>query len=143
MCSMPLTPTYPPTVPQEPLLCTCIIHRCQSYIRSHISLSDELTLLELCKELQDVSNWYGLGLHLDIKPTELENIKYNDKLRSPVESRMEMLSVWMKKLPEPSWSRVVKALMEMGLERLARNIARKYGKTVLLKAHFHCHADRG
>lgn len=139
---MPLTPTYPPTVPQEPLLCTCIMHRCQSYIRSHVSLSGKLTLLKLCMELQDVFDWYGLGLHLGIHPRDLENIKHN-KLHSPLEFRREMLSVWMKKLPEPSWSRVVKALMEMGMERLASNIARKHGKTDLLKAHSHRSADRG
>ena len=89
-------------------------------------------------ELQDVSDWYGLGLHLDIPPRELDNIKRNNTLHTPLEFRREMLSIWMKKLPEPSWSRVVKALVEMGMESLATNIALKTGKTGLLKAHSHC-----
>ena len=44
-----------------------------------------------------------------------------------------MFAVWMKKLPEPSWPRVVKALIEIGRERLAHKIALKYGKNSLLK----------
>ena len=87
-----------------------------------------MTLATLCLELQDVSNWYELGLHLDIPQAELDNIKYNNTLHAPLEFRREMLTVWMKKLPEPSWSRVVKALMKIKEDRLAHNIARKYGK---------------
>ena len=83
-------------------------------------------------ELQEVSDWFGLGIHLDIPPADLDNVKHNITLCSPQEFRTEMFSVWMRKLPEPSWSRVVKALMEIGRETLAHKIARKYGKTGLL-----------
>ena len=89
-----------------------------------------MKLLDL--ELQEVSDWFGLGLHLDIPPPELYNIKHNITLRSPQEFRTEMFSVWMRKLPEPTWPRVVKALMEIGRERLAHKIALKYGKISLL-----------
>ena len=87
----------------------------------------------LDQELQEVSDWFGLGLHLDIPPDELHCIKYEPTLRRIQDFRTEMFSAWMKKLPEPSWSRVVKALMEIGREKLARKIALKYGKNSLLK----------
>ena len=85
----------------------------------------EVTVKLLDLELQEVSDWFGLGLHLDIPSPELYNIKHNITLRSPQEFRMEVFSVWMKKLPEPTWPRVVKALMEIGRERLAHKIALK------------------
>ena len=84
-------------------------------------------------ELQEVFNWYLLGVYLDIPPQELDNIKYNPTLRIPQESRMEMFSVWMRKLPKPTWSHVVKPLMGIGRERLAHKIALKYGKNSLVK----------
>ena len=87
----------------------------------------------LDQELQEVSDWFGLGLHLDIPAEELHSIKYEPTLRRIQDFRTEMFAVWMKKLPEPSWPRVVKALIEIGRERLARKIALKYGKNSLLK----------
>ena len=86
----------------------------------------------LDQELQEVSDWFGLGLYLDIPAEELHTIKYEPTLRRIQDFRTEMFSVWMKKLPEPTWPRVVKALMEIGRERLAHKIALKYGKTALL-----------
>lgn len=133
---------HPPTLPlcYKNFCCAHVSCKNVNLILALVSHShaDELTLLELCMELQDISDWYGLGLHLGIQQRDLENIQHNDKLHSPLEFRREMLSVWMKKLPEPSWSRVVKALVEMGMERVASNIARKHGKTDLLKAHSNC-----
>ena len=93
----------------------------------------EVTVKLLDQELQEVSDWFGLGLHLDISPDELHTIKYEPTLRRIQDFRTEMFLAWMKKLPEPSWSRVVKALMEIGREKLARKIALKYGKNSLLK----------
>ena len=87
----------------------------------------------LDQELQEVSDWFGLGLHLDISAEELHSIKYEPTLRRIQDFRTEMFAVWMKKLPEPSWPRVVKALVEIGREKLARKIALKYGKNSLLK----------
>ena len=100
----------------------------------------KVTLALLDLELHEVSEWFSLGIHLDIPPAELDNIKYNITLRSPQEFRAEMFSVWMKKLPEPSWSRVVKALMKIGRESLAQKIALKYGKTIVWQKYctFQC-----
>ena len=103
------------------------------YIHLLFSLLGEVTVKLLDQELQEVSDWYGLGLHLDIPPEELHTIKYEPTLRRIQDFRTEMFSVWTKKLPEPTWPRVVKALMEIGRERLARKIALKYGKNNLLK----------
>ena len=93
------------------------------------SHADEVTLVQLTKELREVSDWFSLGLHLYIPPAELYDIKHDLTLRSTQEFRTEMLSVWMKK-PGASWAQVVTALMVIGRETLAHKIALKYGKTV-------------
>ena len=100
----------------------------QMHTSTPFSLLGEVTVKLLDQELQEVSDWFGLGLYLDIPPDELHTIKYEPTLRRIQDFRTEMFSAWMKKLPEPSWSRVVKALMEIGREKLARKIALKYGK---------------
>ena len=87
----------------------------------------------LDQELQEVSDWFSLGLHLDIPKAKLDDIRLDPTLRSTQQFRTEMLSVWMQKLPGPSWSCVVKALMEIGKKKLAFKVALKYGKAGVLK----------
>ena len=93
----------------------------------------EVTLKLLDLELQEVSEWFRLGLCLDIPPPKLYDIKCDSALRCVQDFRTKMLSVWTRMLPGPSWSRVVKALMEVGRETLAHRIADKYGTCILLK----------
>ena len=62
---------------------------------NYILTLGEVTVKLLDLELQEVSDWFGLGLHLDIPPPELHNIKHNITLRSPQEFRTEMFSVWI------------------------------------------------
>ena len=92
-----------------------------------------MTLAQLNLELQEVSEWFSLGLYLGIPEAELTSIKHEPTLRSLQQLRTEMLTVWMRRLPVPSWSRVVKALMEIGRETLAHKIALKYGKTAYIQ----------
>ena len=47
-----------------------------------ISFIGEVTVKLLDQELQEVSDWFGLGLHLDIPPDELHTIKYEPTLAS-------------------------------------------------------------
>ena len=90
-----------------------------------------MKLLDL--ELQEVSEWFRLGLCLDIPPPKLYDIKCDSALRCVQDFRTKMLSVWTRMLPGPSWSRVVKALVGVGRETLAHRIADKYGTCILLK----------
>lgn len=89
-----------------------------------------MKLLDL--ELQEVCDWFRLGLHLNIPPPKLYTIKHDPTLRSIPELRTEMFSVRTRMLPRPSWSCVVEALMGIGRETLAHSIADKYGTCILL-----------
>lgn len=88
---------------------------------------------QLDLELQEVSEWLRLGVYLDIPYPKLNDIRYDSALCCTQDKRTEMLSVWTRMLPGPSWSRVVKALMGVGRETLADRIADKYGTCILLK----------
>ena len=88
----------------------------------------QVTLALLDRELHEVSEWFGLGLHLGVSEAELRAIEYNPTLRSIPQFRMEMLAARMRKLPELSWSHTVLALMAVGRGTEAQKIALKYGK---------------
>lgn len=57
-------------------------------------------------------------IEYDYKPTE--------------DMKLHSLSKWMEIDEKPSWSKVVKALVAISERHVARNIAEKYGKHVLL-----------
>jgi len=105
----------------------CCTH---SFVFASPSLSPspgEVTLALLNQELHEVSEWFGLGLHLGVPVADLQAIEYNPTLRSIPQFRTEMLIARMRKLPELSWSHTVLALMAVGRESLAQKITLKYG----------------
>ena len=90
-----------------------------------------MTVKLLDQELQGVSEWFRLGLNLDVPLGKLQEIRCNPTLRETEQFRMEMFCEWMKRQLEPSWSHVVNALMKIGRESLAHKVALRYGKIVL------------
>jgi len=98
-----------------------------------------VTLALLDQELHEVSEWFGLGLHLGVPVADLQAVQYNPTLRSIPQFRTEMLTARMRKLPELSWSLTVLALMAVGRESLAQKIALKYGEpSTLAESNVHC-----
>ena len=91
----------------------------------------EVTLKVLDQELQGVSEWFRLGLNLDIPSEKLQEINHNPTFREIQQFRTEMFCEWMKRQLEPSWSHVVTALMKIERESLAHKVALKYGTTIL------------
>ena len=82
-------------------------------------------LRDLLNELQEVTDWFFLGLCLGLFESQLEVIKQDHKTND--ERRREVLATWARQ-EKPTWSKVVCALMEMGDHQvLASQIAEKYG----------------
>ena len=84
-----------------------------------------VAMKDLLIELQEVTDWLYLGVCLGVPESKLKEIRcdYED-----VEDRKrEMLSSWMEK-EIPTWSKVIKALAEIGMHKLAIAIASKYGR---------------
>ena len=80
---------------------------------------------DLDSELHEVTDWIPLGLHLGITLPELKIIKANNSNDLKM-CRIEMFEEWRKKVT-PTWSAVVQALVEIGMRRLASELAQKHG----------------
>ena len=78
----------------------------------------------LVNELRTVSQWYLLGIYLGLHPSILDAINADNKTMR--ECLTQMLIEWQNRVI-PTWSTVVKALLGIGRERLASDLATKYG----------------
>ena len=76
------------------------------------------------KELEEVTDWKTLGLYLGVKPPKLEEIDSDDAKTK--DRRMQLLIHWSKQVI-PTWTAVIKALLLMGMRRLASEVAKKHG----------------
>ena len=97
------------------------------------SIYTDVLLKLLFEDLKDVWRWYPLGLQLGLPDADLKMIK-NDYRRTE-DMKFYMLSEWMKIDEQPSWSKLVRALVAINERHVARNIAVKYGKLCSL---FYC-----
>ena len=82
------------------------------------------SLKDLVSELQEVTDWYYLGLCLGVPFTMLQSIKQD--YRHIEERKREVLLAWSDK-ETPTWVKVVNVLVEMRKMSLANHIAQKYG----------------
>ena len=83
-------------------------------------------LRQLVYELNEVVDWYHLGLHLEIPDVELQIIA-KDHPQDTKMCRTKMLSWWMNNVEERKWATIVHALVRTGSRFLASKIALKYG----------------
>lgn len=72
--------------------------------------------------------WYDLGTQLGVPEAALKTIEC-DYQRTD-DRRTNMLIKWRKIDDNPSWSKVVSALVAIKECSVARNIAEKYGKSL-------------
>ena len=91
-------------------------------------------LLDLVRELRSVNNWKTFGLYLGIKIEKLNAIEMERPFATIEERRTMMLEVWQNNVI-PTWSAVVQALVGMGMQRLASNLAQKHGEFSHLDLH--------
>ena len=85
----------------------------------------DVPMTDLLTELQNVTDWFTLGVWLEV-PTPLLKAIREDHTDTD-QCRLEMRFAWSKQ-EVPTWPRVVHALGEMGMAKLAIAIAEKYGK---------------
>lgn len=72
--------------------------------------------------------WYRLGVELleDNGTAELDKIRSCIWSRRNIDRCNEMFTVWLKKDPKPSWSKVITALNNVQLNAAAANVQRRY-----------------
>ena len=88
---------------------------------------DQPTVRCLLTELDQVVDWYSLGIHLEIKPTELEEIQRNFP-RDCNRCKIEMLNFWLKSCSQPTWEKVAQAALDAKEENVAKAIRQKHCK---------------
>ena len=85
-------------------------------------------LKDLDTELKTVHEWFRFGINLKVPDWKLLEIQENN--RGVVDKcRLQVLIEWGK-LEERTWRKVVRALVAVRMTRLARELAKKYGKNV-------------
>ena len=84
-----------------------------------------MDLKDVISELHEVTDWFYLGMCLGIPTSVLQSIKQD--YRDTDGRKREVFLSWMN-LEEPTWSKIVRALREMGKKALANQIAQKHGK---------------
>ena len=85
----------------------------------------EVSLKLLQNDLVYVWRWYPLGLQLGVPDADLKVIE-SDYQRTE-DRKLRSLSKWMDIDKQPSWSKVVRALVAINERHVARTIAEKYG----------------
>ncbi len=87
----------------------------------------QLIIGEVFSEVQEITEWMTLGVHLNL---ELPQLKRIEQMHSDPKRRLlEMLDAWLNTIPEASWSDIVRALRKMEQKVLAGNIEAKFIST--------------
>ena len=89
--------------------------------------SDRPTLPELISQLDEVVDWFHLGLYLDIPSHELLSIEV-ERMKHVQRCRTDLLGWWLQHGTHLTWTSVVRAVERIKMEPLARKIATKYGR---------------
>ena len=83
------------------------------------------TLKALVNELNSVSDWYSLGINLDLKRHQISEIERNHR-GDEKRCKTEILGCWLDNCAEPTWAAVAEALDLMEVHTVAEKIRHKY-----------------
>ena len=83
----------------------------------------------MMSQLEEVVNWFHLGLSLGVPEHELLSID-KSKRGDVKDCRTDMMMWWLQHGTQRRWTSVVRAVEGIKLESLARKIATKYGRFI-------------
>ena len=93
-----------------------------------------VAMKDLLIELQELTDWFKFGVEVGVQESKLKEIRQD--YEDTEECKSEMLLIWMNK-EVVTWTKVIRALVEIGMERLALAIASKYGTFHIYEVLFH------
>ena len=70
--------------------------------------------------------WYSLGVELEIEDDELDNLE--EKYSDPHKRLIKMFGVWLEKGEDPTYSKLIKALVDINKRDIAGSICAQLGK---------------
>ena len=86
----------------------------------------EVPLSELLNELKEVDDWFELGVYLNVPENKLREV--GKDCSDTEECKIEMLLLW-RQVCLPTWTSIAMALSQIGMHKLAVEIADKYGES--------------
>ena len=92
-----------------------------------------LSVSQLLEDLADVPDWYGMGVALGLKSSQLNAIEIEvpPSVGAVVRRKSMVLDIWMKgRADPPIWIDVVTALHQMKEDRTADRMREKYSGSV-------------
>ena len=89
---------------------------------------DLLNVRNLSSELTTITNWYQLGLNLNLQMHELDKIQQDHAHQGNDRQMLVMLGLWLRRTPNATWEDVVSALQKMGENRVAENVRQKHNR---------------
>lgn len=91
----------------------CDSHVVPLYFWSGENPAIPLSLKQILKYTKEVRSWYILGIQLDIDSSDLKRIE-KDCRGDPERCKIEAIDFWLRHDPEPTWSKLARAVEDMG-----------------------------
>ena len=70
--------------------------------------------------------WYSLGIELEIEDDELDNLE--EKYSDPHKRLIKMFGIWLEKGEDPTYEKLIKALVDIDKRNIAESICAQLGK---------------
>ena len=105
----------------------------------------EASILSLKPKRKDINKyreldieWYSLGTELEVEDEELDELKekYSD---DPHMRLIKMFGIWLEKGENPTYRKLIEALMEIDKKDIAQSICTKLGKYISINSSINCH----
>ena len=94
-----------------------------------VQATDILNVKNLSSELTTITNWYQLGLYLNLQTHELDKIQQDHAHQGNDRQMLVMLGLWLRRTPNATWKDVVSVLQQMEENRVAENIRQQHNRT--------------
>ena len=95
----------------------------------------EASILTLKPKRKDINKyseldekWYLLGVELDIDDEELDDLE--EKYSDPHKRLLKMFGAWLEKGENPTYRKLIEALVEIDKKDIAQSICTKLGKYI-------------
>ena len=98
----------------------------QAIAESGMQATDILNVKNPSSELTTITDWYQLGLYLNLQTHELDKIQQDHAHQGNDRQMVGMLALWLQRTPNATWEDMVSALQQMRENRVAKNIHQKH-----------------
>ena len=88
-------------------------------VHAHKTIEMTLCLHSFLEQTADVTEWYMLGVYIDVPREDLSHIEKEYSSQGSARCRAELFNVWMKRTPNASWELIAAALEKLGETVLA------------------------